>query len=82
MAAKKGTEPEKGEVSSVKGLELDARLKQIVDEEFSDFEKYMPTLQDVRMYQRKRNEYWERVFTRIKEENLINGRAEETAGSN
>ena len=82
MAAKKGTEPEKGEVSSVKGLELDAKVKQIIDEEFSDFERYMPTLQDVRMFQRKRNEYWENVSARIKEENLINGRTEETAGSN
>ena len=82
MAAKKGAEPEKGEVVSVKDLELDARVKQIVDEEFTDFEKYMPTLQDVRMYQRKRKEYWENVSKRIKEENTINGRAEQTAGSN
>lgn len=82
MAVKKGTEPEKGEVLSVKDLDLDARVKQIIDEEFSDFEKYMPTLQDVRMFQRKRNEYWENVSARIKEINDNNGRAEQTAGSN
>ena len=82
MAVKKGTEPEKGEVLSVKGLELDARVKQIIDEEFSEFEKYMPSLQDIRMYQRKRKEYWENVSARIKEINDNNGRAEQTAGSN
>ena len=86
MAAKKGAEPEKGEVVSVKDLELDARVKQIVDEEFTDFEKYMPTLQDVRMYQRKRKEYWENTNTRvneiIKERAINNGRINETAGNN
>lgn len=64
-------------------LELDARVKQIIDEEFADFEKYMPTLQDVRMYQRKRKEYWEKAILRIKEERVTdNGRTDETAGSN
>lgn len=83
MAVKKGAEPEKGEVLSVKGLELDARVKQIIDEEFSEFEKYMPSLQDIRMYQRKRKEYWENVSKRISEESAnTNGRTDETAGSN
>ncbi|MBQ3446701.1 MAG: hypothetical protein IJG37_03545 [Synergistaceae bacterium] len=61
-----------------KALELDAKVKQIIDEEFSDFEKYLPTLQDVRQYQRKRKEYWEKVSTRIKE-SAENGRADEPA---
>ena len=65
-------------LAAKKILELDARVKQIIDEEFSDFERYMPTLQDVRMYQRKRNEYWEKVSARIKESNE-NGRADDTA---
>ena len=65
-------------MAAKKILELDARVKQIIDEEFSDFERYMPTLQDVRMYQRKRNEYWEKVSARIKESNE-NGRADDTA---
>lgn len=62
-----------------KALELDARVKQIIDEEFADFEKYMPSLQDLRMYQRKRKEYWEKVSARIKESNDNNGRADDTA---
>ncbi|MBQ6971576.1 MAG: hypothetical protein IJP86_04390 [Synergistaceae bacterium] len=64
-----------------KALELDAKVKQIIDEEFSDFEKYLPTLQDVRMYQRKRNEYWEKVSARIKESNENNGRTDDTAAN-
>ena len=82
MAGKKGTEPEKGVEKIVESLELDAKVKQIIDEEFSDFEKYMPTLQDIRMYQRKRKEYWENVSKRISEESAINGRTDETAGNN
>ena len=66
-------------MAAKKNLELDARVKQIIDEEFADFEKYMPTLQDVRMYQRKRVEYWEKVAARIKESNENNGRADDTA---
>ena len=66
-----------------KGLELDAKVQQIIDEEFADFEKYMPTLQDIRMYQRKRKEYWEKISARIKESNENNGRADDSAaGSN
>ncbi|MBR1438514.1 MAG: hypothetical protein IJ587_08250 [Synergistaceae bacterium] len=61
-----------------KTLELDARVQKIIDEEFSDFEKYMPTQQDVRVYQRKRKEYWEKVNARIREENA-NGRADDPA---
>ena len=62
-----------------KGLELDAKVQQIIDEEFADFEKYMPTLQDVRMYQRKRNEYWGKISARIKESGESNGRTDDTA---
>ena len=65
-----------------KGLELDAKVQQIIDEEFSDFEKYMPTLQDVRMYQRKRKEYWENISARIKESSENNGRTDETVAGN
>ena len=66
-------------MAAKKNLELDARVKQIIDEEFADFEKYMPTIQDVRMYQRRRVEYWENVAARIKESNENNGRADDTA---
>ncbi len=81
MAVKKGAELEKGAEAGVKVLELDERVKQIIDDEFSDFEKYMPTLQDVRMYQRKRKEYWQNIEAKIKGESANNGRTEET-GSN
>lgn len=67
-------------MAAKKGLELDARLKQIIDDEFSDFEKFIPTLQDVRMFQRKRKEYWENVSKKLEEINA-NGR-DETAGNN
>ena len=66
-----------------KGLELDAKVQQIIDEEFADFERYMPTLQDIRMYQRKRREYWEKISARIKESSDSNGRTDDSAaGSN
>ena len=85
LAAKKGAEIEKGAEAGLNVLEFFERLKRISDEEFSDFEKYMPTLQDVRMYQRKRKEYWEKVSAKVNEiikESAINGRTEETGGSN
>lgn len=86
MAAKKGAELEKGAEVGLNVLELLEIWERIADEEFSDFEKYVPTLQDVRMYQRKRKEYWENTNTRvneiIKERAINNGRINETAGNN
>lgn len=61
-------------------LELDERVRQIIDEEFADYERYLPGMQDVKQYQRKRKEYWEKVSTRIKE-SVENGRADEPAVS-
>ena len=66
-------------MAAKKNMELDARVKQIIDEEFAEFEQYLPTLQDVRMYQRKRKEYLEKAIARIKESNESNGRADDTA---
>lgn len=51
-----------------RGIELDDKVKAVVDEEFAEFEKYLPTPQDVAMYRRKRKEYWERISTRLKED--------------
>ena len=69
--------------TSRKPVELDARVQAIIEEEFADFGKYLPTPQDKQMYNRKRKEYWDRVSARIREE-LNDGRADDTGtgGSN
>lgn len=58
-----------------RGLEMDARVEKMIDEEFADFEKYLPCAQDAMMYRRKRAEYWNKVRARLKEE-VIDGRAD------
>lgn len=70
-------------MANKKAVELDPRIQKIIDEEFMDFAKYLPTLQDRKMYDRKRKEYWEKVSARIKEE-LNDGRADDgsISGSN
>ena len=64
--------------SNKKSLELDARIQAVVDEEFSDFEKYLPTPQDKALYKRKRKEYWGKISARLKEESS-DGRTDDTA---
>lgn len=59
-----------------KGLELDVRVQRIIDEEFIDFEKYLPTPQDRKMYERKRKEYWDKITARLKEEVAESGRTD------
>ena len=59
-------------------MELDAKLQAVVDEEFAEFERYLPTPQDVAMYRRKRKEYWEKVATKFKEDVNTDGRADST----
>lgn len=66
-------------MATKKPLELDARLQKLIDDEFAEFEKYLPTLQDVNVYRRKRKEYWERIIARITEEGLLNGRTDNVA---
>lgn len=66
-------------MATKKPLELDARLQKLIDDEFAEFEKYLPTLQDVNVYRRKRKEYWERINARITEEGLLNGRTDNAA---
>ena len=65
-----------------KTYDLDVRVQKIIDEEFADFEKYLPTPQDRKMYERKRKEYWDKITVRLKEE-LGDGRADNanTAGA-
>ena len=67
-------------MASKKALELDERLRKLIDEEFARYEKYLPSIQDVQQYQRKRKEYWENISARLKEEALINGRADDSTG--
>lgn len=65
-------------MASKKALELDERVRKLIDEEFSEFEKYLPCPQDVNMYRRKRKEYWENISARLKEEALMNGRVDDS----
>lgn len=64
-----------------KCLELDARMQKVIDETFADFEKYLPSPQDIAMYRRKRQEYWDKITARIKEECEANGRTDNTAAA-
>lgn len=63
-------------MASKKNFELDARVIQIIDEEFAEYEKYLPTIQDIAQYRRKRKEYWIKVNARIREE-LNDGRTDD-----
>lgn len=65
-------------MASKKALELDERLRKLIDDEFARYEKYLPSIQDVQQYQRKRKEYWENISARLKEEALMNGRADDS----
>ena len=65
-----------------KRIELDMRIQQIIDEEFAEYETYLPTKQDVAMYRRKRKEYWTKVNARIREELNANDGRTDDAGSN
>ena len=67
-------------MASKKALELDERLRKLIDDEFARYEKYLPSIQDVQQYQRKRKEYWENISARLKEEALINGRTDDVTG--
>ncbi len=60
-----------------KKLELDVRLEQIIDEEFAEYEKYLPTIQDIAQYRRKRKEYWANVNARLREEIKTDGRTDD-----
>ncbi|MBQ4430787.1 MAG: hypothetical protein II877_04735 [Synergistaceae bacterium] len=64
-------------MANKKALELDERLRKLIDDEFARYEKYLPSIQDVQQYQRKRKEYWENISARLKEEAEINGRADD-----
>ena len=63
-------------MASKKNFELDARVIQIIDEEFAEYERYLPTIQDIAQYKRKRKEYWTKINARIREE-LNDGRTDD-----
>ena len=65
-------------MASKKALELDERVRKLIDEEFSEYERYLPSIQDRAQYQRKRKEYWDNISARLKEDALINGRADDS----
>ena len=50
-----------------KGCELDSRVIAVIQEEYSDFAKYLPTPQDRAMYARKVKEYWDKINARLRE---------------
>ena len=63
-------------MANKKNFELDARVIQIIDEEFAEYERYLPTIQDIAQYKRKRKEYWTKINARIREE-LNDGRTDD-----
>lgn len=62
-------------------LELDEEVRKIIDEQFAEFEPYLPCIQDVNVYRRKRKEYWDKISAKIKERNARNGRTDDTASA-
>ena len=67
-------------MASKRGLELDERVRQMIDDEFADYERYLPNVQDIAQYRRKRKEYWEKISAKVKED-MSNGRTDDsTAG--
>ena len=65
-------------MATKKALELDERVRKLIDDEFSEYEKYLPSIQDRAQYQRKRKEYWDNIIARLKEDALINGRTDDS----
>lgn len=50
-----------------KGIELDERIIAVIQEEYAEFAKYLPTPQDRAMYFRKIKEYWDKITARLRE---------------
>ena len=66
-------------MASKKALELDERVRKLIDDEFAEYEKYLPSIQDIHQYRRKRKEYWDNISARLKEEALMNGRTDDSS---
>ena len=54
-------------MASKKGIILDARVEAIVKEEYADFKRYLGSIQERAMYDRKQKEYWDKINARLKE---------------
>ncbi len=67
-------------MANKRGYELDTRVQKVIDDVFADFEVYLPSIQDVQMYRRKRLEYWDKIIVRLREE-IIDGRPDNPAGN-
>ena len=66
-------------MASKKALELDERVRKLIDDEFAEYEKYLPSIQEIHQYRRKRKEYWDNISARLKEEALMNGRTDDSS---
>ena len=65
-------------MATKKALELDERVRKLIDDEFAEYEKYLPSIQEIHQYRRKRKEYWDNISARLKEEALMNGRTDDS----
>lgn len=70
-----------GNANNKKPIEFDVRLQKKVDEEFARYETFIQSLQDKKVYARKRAEYISNIIAWVKEVNEY-GRADNTAVSN
>lgn len=60
---------------------LGVEMEKIIDEEFSKFEEFLPSPQDVAVYRRKRREYLDAINARMREGGLDDGRDGEGAAA-
>ena len=59
-----------------KGYELDVRVENIIKRVYSDFEKFLQTPQDVALFRRKVEQFWDTIHAELKELATDNGNAE------
>ena len=61
--------------------ELGLELEKLIDETFAEFEKYLPSPQDVAVYRRKRKEYMDKITAALREGRATDdGRTDVDAG--
>lgn len=61
---------------SKKGYELDVRVENIIKRAYSDYEKYLQTPQDIALFRRKCEQYWDTIHAELTELATDNGNAE------
>ena len=77
-AIAKAEEITAGKAESKKPLELDIRVRNVIKDVFMDFKQYLGMPQEQKVYERKVEEYLDKVSAILKEEGTNNGR---TAGN-